>query len=445
MVLILLLVAAIACLILATNRLSLHPFLALLFVAIGYGVLAGMPLDRVASSLNEGFGSTVGHIGILIVAGTIIGTFLERSGGAFALAERMIRIIGERRVPLAMALIGWLVSIPVFADSGFVILAPLNRALSKRAKVSLATTAIALCLGLMATHTLVPPTPGPVAGAAILQADLGLVILLGLPVSLFTALVGWFWATRVAARVYIDPISDLTEQEVIQKAGHAPHPLRSILPILVPILLIVLKSIAQLPGAPLGAGLPRSVLMFVGEPAIALLLGVLLAFLLPRRLTAEMVSTSGWVGKGMVNAAIIILITGAGGSFGKVLQDSGIGDIIGERLADAHLGIWLPFLLAAALRAAQGSSTVAIITTSSLLSPLMASLGFDAPLARAFVVLTIGAGSMVASHINDSFFWVVTQMSDMDVPTGYKLHTLGSTVIGTATGALIWGISLFAF
>jgi len=445
MFLILLLVVAIVLLILSTNRLNLHPFLALLFVAIGYGLFAGMPLDRVASSLNEGFGSTVGHIGILIVAGTIIGTFLERSGGAFALAERMIRVIGERRVPLAMALIGWLVSIPVFADSGFVILQPLNRALTKRAKLSLAATAIALCLGLMATHTLVPPTPGPVAAAGILKADLGLVILLGLPVSLFTALVAWLWATRVAARVYIDPISNVTEQEVIEKAGHAPHPLRAILPIVAPILLIVMKSVAQLPSAPLGTGFVQRLLMFVGEPAIALLLGVLLAFLLPRRLTAEMVSTTGWVGNGMVNAAIIILITGAGGSFGKVLQNSGIGEIIGQRLADAHLGIWLPFLLSAALKTAQGSSTVAIITTSSLLSPLMVSLGFDGALARAFIVLTIGAGSMVASHVNDSFFWVVTQMSNMDVPTGYKLHTLGSAVIGTATGLLIWVASLFAF
>ncbi len=408
MFLILLLVLAIALLILATNRLNLHPFLALLFVAIGYGVLAGMPLERVATSLNEGFGSTVGHIGILIVAGTIIGTFLERSGGAFALAERIIRVIGERRVPLATALIGWPVSIPVFADSGFVILQPLNRALSKRANVTLAATAIALCLGLMATHTLVPPTPGPVAAAGILQADLGLVILLGLPVSLFTALVGWLWATRVAARVYIDPISDLSEQEVAETASHAPRPLRAILPILVPILLIVMKSIAQLPGRPLGFGFTHSLLLFAGEPAIALLLGVLLAFMLPRRLTAEMVSTSGWVGNGMVNAAIIILITGAGGSFGKVLENSGIGQIVGATLADAHLGIWLPFLLAAALKTAQGSSTVAIITTSSLLSPLMGSLGFDGALARAFVVLAIGAGSMVASHVNDSYFWVVT-------------------------------------
>ncbi|RPJ54105.1 MAG: GntP family permease [Acidobacteria bacterium] len=445
MFLILLLVVAIAALILATNRLNLHPFLALLFVAIGYGLLAGMPLDRVAASLNEGFGSTVGHIGILIVAGTIIGTFLERSGGAFALAERIIRVIGERRVPVAMALIGWLVSIPVFADSGFVILQPLNRALTKRANLSLAATAIALCLGLMATHTLVPPTPGPVAAAGILQADLGLVILFGLPVSLFAALVGWFWATRVAARVDIDPISELTEQEVVEKASHAPHPLRALLPLLVPILLIVLKSVAQLPSVPLGTGFGQRLLMFVGEPAIALLLGVLLAFMLPRRLTAEMVSTSGWVGKGMVNAAIIILITGAGGSFGKVLQNSGIGELIGERLADAHLGIWLPFLLAAALKTAQGSSTVAIITTSSLLSPLMGSLGFDEPLARAFIVLTIGAGSMVASHVNDSYFWVVTQMSNMNVPTGYKLHTLGSVVIGTATGVLLWVVSFFAF
>ncbi|RPI23279.1 MAG: GntP family permease [Acidobacteria bacterium] len=445
MFLIVLLGLAVLLLILSTNRLNLHPFLALLFVAIAYGLLAGMPLDRVVTSVTEGFGSTAGHIGILIVAGTIIGTFLERSGGAFILAEKIIRLIGERRVPLGMGLIGWLTAIPVFADSGFVILAPLNRALSKRAKVTLAATAIALCLGLMATHTLVPPTPGPVAAAAILEADLGLVILIGIPVSLFTALVGWFWATRVAARVRIDPISDLTDEDVTEKLRQAPPALVAVVPILVPILLIVLRSVAQFPTNPLGTGLLRQLVAFIGDPTIALLLGVLLALFLPRKLTTEMLSIKGWVGQGMVNAATIILITSAGGSFGKVLQGSGIGEVIGDRLADAQLGIWLPFLLAAALKTAQGSSTVAIITTSSLLSPLLIPLGFGDPAARAFVVLAIGAGSMVASHVNDSYFWVVTQMSDMDVTTGYKLHTLGSAVIGTATGVLIWVVSFFAF
>jgi GntP family gluconate:H+ symporter len=440
--LIILLVLSVILLIVSTNWLKLHPFLALLFVAIGYGLAARMPLARIASSLSEGFGGTVGYIGILIVAGTIIGAFLERSGGAFALAERIIRLIGDRQVPLAMGFIGWVVSIPVFADSGFVILSPLNRALSKRAKVTLATTAIALALGLMSTHTLAPPTPGPVAAAGILEADLGLVILLGLPMSFFAFLIGWLWATRVASRVWIEANPDVSEEEIAEKVRNAPPAWLCILPIVVPILLIVMRSIAQLPTRPLGAGTLQAVFAFAGEPTIALLIGVLLAFLLPKRFERRMISPSGWVGEAMVSAATIILITGAGGAFGKILQNSGIATTIGESLSTAHLGIWLPFLLAAGIRAAQGSSTVAIITTSSLLAPLLGPLGFAAPLARAFIVLAIGAGSMVASHVNDSFFWVVTQMSGMDVSTGYKLQTMGTVVTGTATAALIWVVSL---
>jgi gluconate:H+ symporter, GntP family len=445
MLLILLLVASVAFLILATSRLHLHPFLALLFTAIGYGLFSGMPLNLIASSINEGFGATIGHVGILIVAGTIIGTFLDQSGGAFSLAERIVKTIGERHVPAAMAFIGWVVSIPVFGDSGFVILAPLNRALTKRAKLSLATTVVALAMGLTASHNLVPPTPGPIAAAGILNADLGLVIMLGAPIGLFAAMIGWLWATRVASRVYIDPKPEMTEQEMIEKVRQAPSAGKAVVPIVVPILLILMRSVAAFPTRPLGEGFLWSLFMFIGDPIIALIIGVLLAFLLPKKFETQMLSASGWVGKGMLNAAIIILITGAGGAFGRVLQNSGMAAVVGETLSEARLGIWLPFLLAAAIKSAQGSSTVALITTASLFAPLATALGFDTPLAVAFAVLAIGAGSMVASHANDSMFWVVTQMSNMDVPTGYKLHSLGTAVMGTSAAALIWLLSLFLF
>ena len=180
------------------------------------------------------------------------------------------------------------------------------------------------------------------------------------------------------------------------------------------------------------------IILFIGEPFVALLIGVFLSVLLPKKLDREMLSTTGWIGKSLSDSASIILITGAGGIFGKVLQNSGIADVLGSTLTGLNLGIWLPFILAAAIKTAQGSSTVSLITTASIMAPLMNKLGFITDLEKAMVVIAIGAGSLVVSHANDSFFWVVTQMSGMDTRTGYRLHTLGTFVTGVAAA-----VSLF--
>jgi GntP family gluconate:H+ symporter len=441
--LITILVISVLFIVISTSKYHFHPFLALLFVAVGFGLLSGMPLPDVVNSINDGFGATLSSIGIVIIAGVIIGTFLEHSGGAFAMAARILKIIGETHVPLAMSIIGYFVSIPVFADSGFVILIPLNRALSKEAKLSLAGSAIALSTGLIATHCLVPPTPGPIAAAGILEADLGLVILLGMVVSVFALFAGWLFATRVASKTYIDPNPELSEEQVLEKIKHAPSAFKAFIPIVVPIFLIVLKSISDFPTKPFGDGALRNCVAFVGAPVIALLIGVLLAFRLPKKLDMQMLSTTGWVGQALLNAAIIIMITGAGGSFGMILRNSPIASVIGESLSKANLGIWLPFIISAAIKTAQGSSTVALITTASLMAPLMGPLGFEGGITKALVVLSIGAGSMVVSHANDSFFWVFTQMTKMDVKTGYRLHTFSTLIIGVTSAIVIWVISLF--
>jgi GntP family gluconate:H+ symporter len=442
MLLIIVLLVCILFIVFSSTKLKLHAFLALLFAAIGFGIFTGMPLPQIVQSLNNGFGSTLGYIGIVIVAGTIIGNFLELSGGAYTLADKILKIIGEKRVPLAMAVIGWFVSIPVFADSGFVILSPLNKALSKRAKISLAGTAVALSLGLTATHCLVPPTPGPIAAAGILEANLGLVILLGLPVSIIALSVGWLFAVKYASKVIIDPNPDMSESEIKAKIKDSPSAFKAFLPIFLPIVFIVLKSISDFPTNPLGTGDLKIFFDFVGEPTIALLIGVLLSFMLPKKRHEGIFSESGWVGKALLNAATIILITGAGGAFGKVLQNSGLAKIIGDSLSGFSLGIWLPFIISATIKSAQGSSTVAIITTSSIMAPLLISLGFDSEIGKSLIVLAIGAGAMVVSHANDSFFWVVTQMSHMDVKTGYKLQSLGTFILGTSAGVTVWILSL---
>jgi gluconate:H+ symporter, GntP family len=465
MLLIILLIVSILFIVVSTVKFQLHPFLALIFAAVGYGLFSGMPLTNktetitktvegaektetkevlgIAQSINNGFGDTIGKIGIVIIAGIIIGTFLERSGGAFTIADWVLKIIGQKNVPLAMAIIGYIVSIPVFADSGFVILMPLNRALSKRAKISLLGSVIALAAGLTATHCLVPPTPGPIAAAGILNADLGLVILFGLIVAAFATTVGWVFAVKVASRVYMDPNPELSETEINARIKEAPSAIKAFIPIFLPMILIVLKSFADFPSTPFGKGNLKILLDFIGEPVIALMIGVLVAFLLPKKLNKEMLSTTGWVGQSLTDAAIIIMITGAGGSFGMVLRNSELSNVLKDSLSQAHLGIWLPFIIAAALKTAQGSSTVSLITTASLILPLMPSLGFESAVAKALVVASIAAGAMVVSHANDSMFWVITQMSKMDIKTGYKLHTLNTFLMGTTSALVVWILSLF--
>lgn len=436
--LIVLLILAVAFIVVSTTKFKLHPFLALIFAAIGFGLLSGMPFAEIVSSVNSGFGDIVGHIGLVIVIGCIIGTFLEESGGAYVMAQGIVRLAGKKRVPLAMLIVGCFISIPVYADSGFVILSPLNKAITKKAGVSLACTAIALSLGLTITHCLVPPTPGPVAATAILCADLGLVILIGLIVSAFVAAESYFFVTRYASRTYIDPDPDgeITVEE--DDAKDKPSALRSFLPVVVPLVLIVFKSISDFPGAPFGEGVAASVLRFVGEPVVALIIGMILSFFLPKKFDRELLSTTGWVGKSLTSAAVIIMITAAGGSFGMILRNSGIADILGESLAGANVGIWLPFIIAAALKSAQGSSTVAIVTTASLIAPMMEALGFVSPVGRALAVMSLCSGAMVMSHVNDSFFWVVTQLSGMNVKTGCKLHGIGTLLGGLTAMLVVW-------
>ena len=434
--LLLLLLLSVIFIVYSTAKLKLHPFLALLLAAIFYGLLSGMDLPLLIQSINDGFGGTLGKIGLVIILGVIIGAFLEQSGGAYAIAERVLKVIGEKRVPLAMTIIGYIVSIPVFADSGFVILAPLNKALTKRVKQSLAVTAMALSIGLMASHALVPPTPGPIAAAGILNANLGMVIFWGIIVTIVALIPTFLIVTRLAAKYHIDPNPELTTAQLKEKTVHAPSAFKSVLPILIPILLIVLKSFNEY-AEWLTSGVLFDAISFIGTPIIALLIGLAFALLLPKKLERQMLSTEGWVGQALKDAAIIIMITGAGGIFGKVLQNSGIAEVIGSALGGVNLGLFLPFIIAAAIKTAQGSSTVALITTASIMAPLMDQLGLTSEVTVALVVLIIGAGSLVVSHANDSFFWILTQMSGMDVATGYRLQSVATGVLGTFAAVVI--------
>jgi GntP family gluconate:H+ symporter len=439
--LLLIILIALACIIIAIIKFDIHPFLALFVGAILYGFMARMPGDLILQSITDGFGGVVGKIGLVILLGVIIGTFLEKTGGALVIAQKILSWIGEKSVMLAMMITGWILSIPVFADSAFVMLNSINKTLSFKGKVPFAATTIALSLGVTASHSLVPPTPGPIAAAGIIGADLGAVIFWGIIISSIALIPCFYFAKYYASRFALSP--NMADTDTISQIKKYPSLGKSSLPIIVPLILIVLSSIASYPTQPFGNNAITSLINFIGSPVIALLIGAFMSFTLPEKFDRKILSSTGWIGDSLITAAPIILITGAGGVFGKMLQNSGIAELVSENLEAANWGIFLPFIMAFALKTAQGSSTVAIITTASVMAPLLTTLGLDTDTLKVFTVLAIGAGATAISHANDSFFWVLTQMSGMNIKMGNQTHSLGTAILAFTAISLIYILTFF--
>ncbi|MBW3469043.1 GntP family permease [Arthrospiribacter ruber] len=441
MILILTIFLALAIILVAIVKFDIHPFLALFGTAIIYGLLAGMPGDLILQSISEGFGGVLGSIGLLILLGVIMGTFLEKTGGALVIAEKILRWIGEKSVTTAMLISGYILSIPVFGDSVFIMMNPISKSLSLKSKTPYAATTIAIALGATASHSLVPPTPGPIATAGIMEADLGMVIFWGFLISMVTLIPSYYFIKKFVTKIPLVP--QVAKVDAQEARTVFPSAFKSFLPITVPLVLIIIASIAKYPSKPFGEGSFYTIMQFIGSPVIALFLGVFLTFLLPKKFDKRLLSASGWFGEAILIAAPVILITGAGGVFGKMLQNSGIGEMVSANMSNASWGIFLPFIIAFSLKTAQGSSTVAMITTASIVAPLLGSLGLDSETMRVFAVLATGAGAIAISHANDSFFWAVTQLSGLTIKQGNQSHSLGTLIMSLTAISLIYLITLF--
>ena len=429
---------AVVCMVIAISKFNMHPFLVLTVIAILVGLVCGIPAGEVIDTVKSGFGNILASIGIVILCGTIIGTILEKTGAALTMANSILKIVGKDRSVLTMGITGYITGIPVFCDSGFVILSPISKALANRSNISLAVMATALSGGLYATHCLVPPTPGPIAMAGTLEADLGLTILVGLLVSIPAVASALVYANKVSSKIDIPANPEYTVDELMEKYGQLPGALHSFSPILLPIILIALKSVSDFPSAPFGSGAVKAFFSFIGNPVIALIIGVFLSMtLIPKSENALK-----WITEGVTNSAGILAITGAGGSFGAILQKLPIADALSASLLGLGVGVFLPFIIAALLKTAMGASTVAMITTSAMIAPMMPALGFTSPLAKVLVIMAIGAGSMTVSHANDSYFWVVSQFSDMDTKDAYKCQTGMTAVMGVTTIIVVFILSL---
>ncbi|MEV0095982.1 gluconate:H+ symporter [Streptomyces sp. NPDC050738] len=451
----LLIVAAlgIALLLLLIIKVRIQPFVALLAVSIAVGLGAGLSVTELfgtvqkstaTSVIETGMGGTLGHIAIIIGLGTMLGAILEVSGGAETLSSRLLNLFGEKRAPLAMGLTGLIFGIPVFFDVGIFVLAPIVYAATKRSGKSIVLYAMPLLAGLSMTHAFLPPHPGPVAAAALFHVSLGWVILMGISVGIPALLCAWVYAAWIGKRLFVEVPQDMLDASEEAKAAvlaeresqgvksqEAPVALTAVLAIIgTPLILILLATFSSIA---LDPSTFRSVIEFFGHPFVALTIALLLAYYLLgirrgwSRKSLEQVSTAS-----LKPVGNILLVVGAGGVFGAVLKASGIADALAKTFNDVGLPvIVLAWLIAVVLRVAQGSATVAIVTTAGIVVPLVE--GQDLSQGHlALIIMAISAGSIFASHVNDGGFWMVSKYFGITERDTLKSWTVLETVLSVS-------------
>ena len=443
-----LLLIVVVWIIIGTTKLKLHPFFVLLYAAIGLGILAEIPANTLIPLITKGFGKTFESIGLLIVFGTLIGVYLEQSGATQSIAQSLLKRLSKLPLPYAISAIGYIVAIPVFCDSAFVILSALNKTLAQKSKTPRIALTIALSTGLFAPHVLVPPTPGPLAAAAQLELqNLLLLIVFGGLVAFLLVMVGAIYAQYLAKKYKATTSFEFHNVAHIDQEPFSPDNLpniyQSLSPIVVPILLMAAGSIVQFISPKLGAF--NNIIALIGSPEAALFIGLLLAMRLnnEKRIKGDQ-SKKNLLEGGLKLAAPILLITAMGGALGGIIKELPLTQYLSAYTEIQQFGLVLPFGIAALLKTAQGSSTVAIITTASIIFPILGPLGMITELDKVWVIIAIGTGSMTVSHANDSYFWIVSQMGGIDVKTAYRHHTL-ATLIQGITGLILvlilWSLS----
>ena len=433
--LLLIILAAIVLVVLLTAKAKFHPFLGLIIACFFLGLASRMPAAEIVDAMESGFGSLMRSIGMIVVFGSVIGIFLERSGGAMKIAQTIIRLAGQKKTLSAVSLIGAVVSVPVFCDSGFILLSGLPDKLGKLSGQSKAGLSLALATGLYTTHTLVPPTPGPVAAAGNMGASdtLGTIILVGLGISIPVLLVAGFFSGKLGKRIPAgSPVAGEEETPL-----RLPSLYRALLPLLVPIGLIAAGTVLKF------MGLTSPAVRFLSAPLVAIFTGAVLAVILLKPKKNR--SYGKWFADAIAVAGPILIITGAGGAFGGVLKATPLSDSVSQWIGDGSASgltmLMVSFGIAAVLKTAQGSSTGAMVITSSLLAPLIPVLGWDTPPEFALAVAAIGGGAMMVSHYNDSYFWVVSQFSGIrakDTTRSFSVLTVIQGLTVLACVVLLW-------
>ncbi|MEA5668457.1 GntP family permease [Stenotrophomonas sp. MH1] len=428
-------------LILLITRLKLHPFVALIIAAGFLGLSAGMPVATIVSSFQEGFGGVLGFVGVVLALGTMLGKMMADSGGADQIAETLIRAFGKQRVHWAMMLAAFLVGIPLFFEIGFILLIPLVFIVARRSGVALVKVGIPLLAGLSAVHGLVPPHPGPLMAIGVFGADIGTTIFYGLLVALPTAAIaGPLYGSWIAKRIPGHASEDLLVHAVRESAaGSLPGFGVTLLTVLLPVALMLLKTGADV-ALPDGHAV-RAWLDLIGHPITALLLALLLSlYTFGHARGRDARQILGLLEKSLAPTAAIVMVIGAGGGFKQMLVNSGVGDVIGHLAVQARISpIVLAWLVAALIRIATGSATVATITGAGIVVPVIERMpGVN----RELLVLATGAGSVILSHVNDAGFWMVKQYFNMSVTETFKTWTVMETLLSVIGLGFILLLSL---
>lgn len=444
------LVVAVFVLVFLVLRTKVHPLIALIAAGCIAGVMGGMSLTETVDSITRGFGSTLSSIGIVIGLGVMMGRILEVSGAAQQIARSFVAMLGSRREHWAMALTGYFVSIPIFVDSAFVILFPVVKALAGKGKRSLIALGVALAGGLVVTHTMVPPTPGPLGAAGIFGADVGAMILLGMALAVPCVIAIVIYSLWIEKKhpSFQPNIPDPLPAETFAREGGEPSPglILSWLPIAVPIFLILLKAILGLFPSPadesIVTGILTSVINFLGTPIIALSVSTLLAvyLLVPRMNRSE---TNARLEEGLQSAGIILMVTGAGGALGAVVRDSGAGTVLAEQISNLPVSpVMIPFFVATAVRLIQGSGTVACITSASITAPVLSAIP---DVNMLFAAQSAVIGALCFSYFNDSLFWVVIRMMGItDVKQQMWVWSVPTTLAWALGGVAIALLNIIA-
>jgi GntP family gluconate:H+ symporter len=428
------LMAGIGVIVLLTARYRVHAFFALIIACFVVGLGVQMPVAEILRSAKHGFGNIMQSLGLIIVLGTTLGVLLEHTGSTRMMADYILKKVGDRNAVLAMSLTGFVVGLPIFCDSGYIVLNGLNQSLARKTGISVVIMSISLATGLYSVHCLVPPHPGAAAAAGTIGVDFGKLILAGIIVAIPAMLTGYCWA-RYAGRKIPTVVPQIAHPIPARKSSASV--LSAFLPVIVPILLIALKSFISIEH--IASENWINILSILGDPVIALAVGVLLAFATGR----------GWdrgsVGKLLQESAekagSILVIIGAGGAFGSVLEATHLGNHFSNLKGLGMLGIFFPFLISSLLKTAQGSSTVAIITAASIVLPLLPALGLDSEQGKLLTVLSMGAGSMMISHANDAYFWVIAKFSGLEMKTMLRVYSMATFFMGVVSLAVIYVLS----
>ena len=440
--------AGVSFLLLMVLKFKLNAFIALLITSIMVGVLAGMPLNQISVSIQNGMGGTLGFVATVVGLGAIFGQMLESSGGAKSLAHYLLKKFGKNKASWALMLTGFIVGIPIFLDVGLIILIPIVYAITRDTRKSILYYAIPLLAGLAVTHAMVPPTPGPMAVAEILKVDMGWVILMGIIVGFPTAIIaGPVFGSFISKRIYVAAPAELPETEEELKLSGMPLPSFGIIAIIIsaPLLLILMSTF-------IGVGIARDlfeknlltdILTFIGHPFTALIIATLMSILLCLKRQMSRQSILDLSTKALGPAGIIILVTGAGGVLKQILIDSGIGKILAESIADSSIPIIiLAWTLAALVRITQGSATVAMITAAGIIAPILSIFNLNQQNV-ALIVIAIAAGATILSHVNDSGFWIVSKYLGMNEKQTLQSWTVMETIIAVIGLAFTLIISIF--